>query len=420
MGDFKVSVYGLKNLNSFEKASLVLAIFLGLALRLGFVIYSGDKESQPDEGVYHYLALSFYQHGGMGDIQPGGQWTPTAVRPPAWPWILSAIYRLLGPQRFLGRLFTAGLGVLLILIVFFLAQTLFGARSKPGLWAAWIVAFHPLLVYWSGVAMTEIPFAFICCLGLWMETLAVRSFLPSFASGMTWGIAILIRTSALPVAMALTILRMAQAFLERRWHHFLAFLLGWIILPLFWSYRNYQHFHTFALDFHGGYTALIGTMFHRENYIDTEVAAQALKRQPWHSQALGLGEAELDRFYWGKTIEFVRLYPKKFLMQSLENLLQFWRLYPRQDHPMPYHHRLLRWVSLLTEFPLSILCLMGLWWRKMEWRLWLPILFFAAILTIVHSLTVAQMRYRLPLTPLIAVFAGAAVCELRERIKQAK
>jgi len=165
-----------------------------------------------------------------------------------------------------------------------------------------------------------------------------------------------------------------------------------------------------AIDLHGGETALIGLKYRVLNHIDSDLAYAAVKKD--YPDAYALPEGERDRYLAKRSVEFIREHPRQVLLQSADNALQFWRLYPRQDHAMPHSKRLLFWLALLAEAPLFALTLLGLWLKRSLWPRWWPLALTAACLTGIHTLTVAQMRYRLPLTPLMAVFAGAALAWL--------
>jgi hypothetical protein len=70
----------------------------------------------------------------------------------------------------------------------------------------------------------------------------------------------------------------------------------------------------------------------------------------------------------------------------------------------------------LWHVPLFILALLGIFGRgvgtKMKWLLLTPVLYFTAV----HGLFLGSVRYRVPLMPIVCIFAAAGIAELWRRI----
>lgn len=403
-GHNKIPFHGLARSATTALAVITLA---GLSLRLFWAVSHAER-SQPDETGYHALAEGLASRGEYGSLAPDGSWKPTAHYPPAWPFMVSLSYRLGGTDVRTGRVLAAALGTLLIIAVFLLAKNIFG--EKAGLIAAALAAVHPILIYWSGVMMTESATALFLCLALWIETRPGGiSTLSGFITGIFWGTASLTRSTLIPVFFLLGLARLFRPGTLKEKTPVLALFLGFALLPFLWGTRNSGVFGRFGLDFHGGYTLLVGNMFFSENRVDTGLADAALKSRPWHKETENMNEAEKDRYYLRRTLEFVVSNPGKVLRQWVVNAGEFWRLYPRQDHPMPHNKKFLMLVSLAAEVPLFALALAGLWLKRKQLSRWLVLLIPFIVLTAAHCVSVSQMRYRLPLTPLMIVFAAAAL-----------
>lgn len=413
LGNSKISIFKLSQCTRRELWCLTIVLLVGLCLRFGWAL-SHYERKQPDEQGYYQIALNLLETGTYCVYKPDGVLTQTAFKPPGWPWLTSLAYRVAGTNIKVGRSLTALLGTLIILATFLLARELFGSRAA--LWSSCIVALHPILIYWSGVMMTETIFALLCSIGLWLEVRRDNSPLCCIISGLLWGFATLIRTTALPIAIALGLLQIA--FGSRKWRGSLLFFIALFVLPLFWAHRNYKVLGRYGLDFHGGYTVLIGNMFYKENRVDTDFADTVLKSQTWYKAAESMNEVQRDRYFWRKCREFIVRHPVTTLKQVISKIKQFWRLYPRQDHDMPHSRRLLFWIAILAETPLFVLCLTGMALYGRSWRLWVLMLVPAVILCLIHAISVSQMRYRLPLTPLMAVFAGAGIVGMLDRLRK--
>jgi 4-amino-4-deoxy-L-arabinose transferase-like glycosyltransferase len=121
--------------------------FIGFSLRL-YVAY-GAVAISPDSIEYLHLAREF---------------SMSITRPPLYPVLTGLLYPLFGDPEPGGRVVSLLFGTLLIPAVFYLGRLVFG--EKTGLYTAFLAAFHPYLVRYSGEVLTEAVFHF-------MTTLAV-------------------------------------------------------------------------------------------------------------------------------------------------------------------------------------------------------------------------------------------------------
>lgn len=392
----------------------------GFAVRLGWSVYPGAR-SQDDETAYNILADNWSNYGTFCLVDSGGVCRPTAAYPPALPGMIAASKLIfgdtfLGSRLTPGRIATAVAGALVIALTFMLGAAVFGPCE--GVLAAGIVAVNPYAVYWSGIGMTEAPFALVLVAGLALAFRPRKTAGAHFAEGLVWGSGILLRSTAGPIAVVIAAIHFARdrSYLKTG---LVYFLLGLALLPGLWMTRNRIQLATWGLDSHGGYTFVTSNMFYKEYRADNNLATEALLRQPWYPK--DKTEFELNAFLMAKTKEFVLANPGVVARQWANNIVQFWRLYPRQDINMPQGgSRKLFWLSLLSEIPLFTLMFIGIWYKRREWRQWSVVLMPAVILTLIHMTSTSQIRYRTPLIPLFAVLAGAGLCFLLEKIRASR
>lgn len=84
-----------------------------------------------------------------------------ATRAPLHPLILHAWLKLFGPSEYSGRAFSALCGTLTIALVYWIGFQ--SANSQTGLWAAWLCALSPLLVYYSREARMYMWLVLLTC-----------------------------------------------------------------------------------------------------------------------------------------------------------------------------------------------------------------------------------------------------------------
>jgi hypothetical protein len=96
--------------------------------------------------------------------------------------------------------------------------------------------------------------------------------------------------------------------------------------------------------------------------------------------------------------------------------LRFWRLWPYADEYTDWKFIA---ASLISYGPVLLLSIVFLvFYSRKVFRAIVPILLFIAYLTAVHVITIASLRYRLPLEPFLIVFAGYAAARLADRCKE--
>jgi hypothetical protein len=193
----------------------------------------------------------------------------------------------------------------------------------------------------------------------------------------------------------------------------------WLLPILLWCARNQAAVGRFALDIHGGMTLLHGTELFDLNEVDTGVAQRAFQQTPAYLDSLNLPEAQRDRLYMKEAISFMKAHPGRTLAQWTLKLASFWRPWPRTDkayqedavsHPSAGLPRgALVAISLLFEPALIIGGLYGLWLLRGRVQELLPLYLWPLGTMAVHVISVSQMRYRLPVMPVLIVAFAFAV-----------
>ena len=126
---------------------------LALALRVGIVIWQWDMAPQSDAADYERHAISIADGRGFPDTVLAEPGSPTALRPPAYPYVLGAVYAVTGTHAAAGRLLGAVAGVLTVLLVFLIADRVWGRRV--GVVACALAAVAPPLVTMNGSLVSE-------------------------------------------------------------------------------------------------------------------------------------------------------------------------------------------------------------------------------------------------------------------------
>jgi 4-amino-4-deoxy-L-arabinose transferase-like glycosyltransferase len=344
-----------------------------------------------DEGAYVGMAQSFL----------GRDPRPWVAHPPGYPAFLLPFVALGMPGLALARLAQTALGAALAPMTSRLAARLkFSPRESFA--AGVLVALHPMLVFFSARLSSEIPFAvlelffFSAWLGAW-ERGSSRG---AAGAGFLGGLASLTRGVMLPFGGVLAAVAFWKRREQPRWMS-LVIVCGsaWAATMAPWTIRNWARFHRFVpVSQQGGWNFYEGLTLDREEILWKRPAAMARE-----AKERGLKDIfETDAYFARKANAWIGMHPREFMVLLLRKAFKFWRL-----APYPPHAAAARWGTGIFNLFFFTLAVLGLWRGALRHPGFAFILGFAVYLTLLHSVFVSDLRYRLPLEPLIAIAAGA-------------
>ncbi|MCX6031268.1 MAG: glycosyltransferase family 39 protein [Chloroflexi bacterium] len=146
-----------------QVAFLLLLTLLALALRVGYAfVYLGAGYS-PELDAREYSDIAASLASGRGFALADG--ALTAIRPPLFPLLLAAVYRLAGGVNYAaGLALEALLGTGVVLATYAAADRVYGRRT--GRLAGLMAAIYPLLIYAGGALLSEPLFILLVMLAL--------------------------------------------------------------------------------------------------------------------------------------------------------------------------------------------------------------------------------------------------------------
>jgi hypothetical protein len=325
-------------------------------------------------------------------------------------------------------------GLLLPWMVYRLARTLFSAPSGENeeqteivaLVTAFIAAIYAYFVLYAATLMSETLFIVLL---LWSlerglalaDRLRNEPSLPSvwqlgLALGVSLGLATLLRQSILPWV---PVLFLYLFWLGWRTKHLRAtvatltlagLILVAIVLP--WTVRSYLVYDDFLLlNSNAGY-AMYSAQHPMHGTKFQEFDAAPLPEGSW-----GRPEPELDRQLMRQGIQFVLDDPGRYLLLSLSRVRAFFEFWPTPDTTLLHNIGRTASFGLLLPFLLYglVLAVRRPGFAKRNALLFL----FAGFYTLLHLLTWAMVRYRLPVDAALLPLAALAVVDLLQRARAA-
>lgn len=380
-----------------------------------------------DEVDYHAIA----SHLAAGKEFAAVEGMPTARRPPAYPVMLSLLYRATGPSPAAARIVQILLGVGVVWLTFRAARAWFGATAAA--WAGWLAALNPFLVFISGYLLTENLFL-VLLLTATVLTPAPRAFGESsprrvVLAGGLLGAAALARPSGLPLfewMLAAVLLFAGAGWKVRAARGALAgaaFLL--VLAP--WLARNARVVGAPVLTTHGGITFYQGNNEKVATTPSWRGGVAPLEVLPGFDSLAVMPELARDRAAWDLGRAYLRAHPGEVPSLTAWKLARFWRVKSdmglsgiRSGWWFDNRSALGRVASRLDAGMIYAavalpLFTAGLFVTRRRWRE----LLFPYGVVVVHTAVAAvffgSLRTRIPVEPVICVFAGAALAGLAAR-----
>ncbi len=383
----------------------------GLVARVLFVLATQHigGAAALDAATYHGIAVNLIE--GRGFSQDGIN--PSCFVAPLYPFFLAAVYFLAGVQPLLVELVQAVLGSVTAWLLYLLVRSYFD--HGPALIAFVLALFMPELVVLNTFLYTETVFIFLFVATLWLavRALAAPSWKRLAIAGLVAGLVTMTRgvTLFLPVLLGIALLLRyrPRAVLRQVTLYGLFFVMP--IIP--WAIRNYVVFEAFVpiavgtgdVMWTGNYLPLDG----KYSYGETMALMD--------SMTAGMNQVQRERRLRQEAIDNIVEQPWATLGLMGRKMIRFW-FWIYESAPTGGKRQggtAVQLVLALSYYPLLLLSVFGLWLSRRKWRELLLIYLMIGYYTALHVLMLVVPRYRIPMLPLLFLFAGVALWELWRR-----
>jgi len=416
--------FGWKSRRDWMDLGIVLAV--ALVLRIGF--YFLNQARNP---TFNFPIMdSLYHHEWALDIVGGGTpGTDAFFRGPLYPYFLALLYKISGNSISFAIFVQHIIGALTAGVVYLTGRELF---ARPvALVAGLTTALYWVLVYMEGDLLLETTFIFLNQVSLLLLTMAMkRHKLWMFAAG---GLVLGLATIDRPSIMAVFPVIPLAIWLAARTRP--AGTRGWItrtvvtavacalpILPV--MVRNYRVAHAIVpVGASGGVNFYIGN----NPSSDGSTAIVPGTRADWwggYTDAITIAERDLGRkltlaevsdFYFKRGMNFIRTQPAEARALMGKKALMFWGAGERANDKYIYffwHLAGMKHIPLPGFWLVAPLAILGgvlLWRRRAELSLFY---LFVALYSIGVIVFFVNARFRLPIIPVLTLFAAYASVSL--------
>lgn len=410
------------------RAPLLVLLVVGFAVRLIPLFWTGDLRAQiVDE--QHYVAIATNLAEGRGFATAAG---PTSLRPPLYPAFIAAVWTASGTRSLqFVRVAQIVVALLTTVVIFLAGRELFGERA--GLAAAALTCFYPSLLVSNYLMLTEVLFAFLVACAAWamVRLLNTGSVTAAVASGGLIALAALARSVLYPfsIAVAFLVAAFAPALLIRRLTLGAIVVASWALVLAPWAIRNTRLQRVPVLvDTMGGMNLRMGNY----EYTPLDRMWDAVSVRGDKSWIAGLPaapagggdwtEGQKERWARDRAVRFMLDHPMLTFQRAIVKFGDFWAL--DRDFLAGLQQGLFRpplviavvcSVAVLAAYPLVLFAALGGIARltRADWpAAWLPLLVVLFVCAL-HTLVFGHPRYRLPVMPLLCLYAGAALVARR-------
>ncbi len=397
-------------------------------------LVTNDLTADPDS--YSRLAITWAKSGTFGFEGDQGV-TPTAFRPPLYPWLLSWCVDGASVSR-------VGVAILHVLLGCATVGLTYLIGCRLQLRGAWIggvgVAVDPILLRQSQLVMTETLATFLAVLAWWLWLVGTlraneaKSEPSSQASergavqwlavcgfGLVLGVSILARPTGAPWAAmcGLAALVVGGGGWQRRVADCGLICLGVLVCVVPWAMRNQALLgKPIWATTHGGYTLLLANNPPLYRHFVREGASRAWEAEEFQDawsvrlslEGDPLGELEQDRLAYRAGTNTILRTPAIFIVSCIYRVGWLWALWPYDGSFGVAEILIAVWYAV-------IFCLAYVGFRKIlrsrMLRNWLVGLLLIFSLTAIHSIFWSNMRMRAPAMPCVALLAAFGLSTIR-------
>ncbi len=385
----------------------------------------------------------------------GGELPATKLmQAPLYPWFLSLVYRVFGPNLTAVRSAQALLGVLTCAFITVYTRRLFRS-STAGIIAGFLSALYLPAIFYEGVILPATLILFLDALFLLLMVPDSRPAGPArlTVAGFVLGLSVMAKPVALLLLpFGILHIRMVRNYSsheklpapdgagpvtgKRFLRHSAALVIGVVFAVAPLTIRNARMSSTFVpLTTGGGINFYIGNNprangfysvpFYRDMPLGgtPEVQQERMRMLAEAAAKRKLSPGEVSRFWTRETLRYIASEPGKSAALALRKFLYFFNRYERASvESISFHRRFGGVIALPLPgywFVLSF-ALVGIFLTiGMRDRL---LLLYGGILTYLFSAVVFYVlaRYRLPVVAFLIAFAGAAMMKILKMVRDRK
>lgn len=314
--------------------------------------------------------------------------------------IISYISNTLFQSNLIDLLFSAGS----VYLVYELAQQLFSDR-KTAILSSSIFAFYPFSIFYANSGLTESSFVFTMFLAfvllykrqLWLASICLV-------------LSVLIRPSLDYLNPVLIIVFSVLIYKESWIKNLGKYILIYVLLLLPWWIYNYNVYDQFVRLNLGAGEMIYGG--NNPNNLSGRANEDSLDFTAYKDMPL----VKRDKALKHDAFNYIMENKKEFIFKSFKRFVYFWNIFPNHKN---YRSGPLMLISAISMLLLYIGSIAFVFLSDRKTLIYcLPIVLVFIYLTMIHSVTIASIRYRFPLEAFMIIFLSYTLVKVFFSSKQ--
>ena len=291
---------------------------------------------------------------------------------------------------------------LTVYVIYLLSFEIF-KKKEVSIISALIFAFYPFSIFYSINALSETLFVFLLFLSILMF----------YRNNFFYGSLIIILSIYIkptpdifaPFLIIIFSLVIKKYSFKKSIYHLTIFYTLYILLLSPWWLHNWKKYDGFVkLNLSGGYHLYSGN--NPKNKTGGGIGGVDVSHN-WTDEDIESRGIEFNNQFKKQAYSFIKENPKEFINLTVVKFLRFWQFYPYAPEYSGMMYKLTSIFSYGVIFTLSILFL--LFDSKKFLRKISPLLTIVLFTTAIHCLTIASIRYRFPIEPILIIFASYTI-----------
>ena len=316
------------------------------------------------------------------------------------------------------RIFQAFLLIIMSIGVYQLTYLLF-KNKNIALLSMVITLFYPFFIYYQGILLSETLFntfliwAFVFLYKLKENNFKIGKFLFLSILFFILGIYIKATLTILPILL-IPFFTFLYKGLQYSIKIFGVVLVSYLLLLSFWWIRNYIVLDKFVIftTSSGANLYLGNNEYNKFGGIDwgKDVDKERVKK----IKNSKLSEIEKDKIFKQKAIDYIKNNPDRFFELMKYKFFRFWNI---QFNNKNFKHSFYNYIMIFSFTPILIGFLISLFLLKDRLKLISPIFILIFYFSLLHSVVISSLRYRLPIEPFLIILASYSFYFIYKRLK---
>ena len=298
---------------------------------------------------------------------------------------------------------------LTVYVIYLLSYEIF-KKKEISIISALIFALYPFSIFYSISALSETLFVFLLLLSILMF----------YRNDFFYGSLLIILSIYIkptpdifaPFLILIFSLVIKKYSFKKSIFHLCIYYTLYILLLSPWWFHNWKKYDGFVrINLSGGYHLYSGNNI--KNKTGGGIGGIDVDHN-WSDVDIKYKGIEFHNKFKKEAYNFIKENPKEFVNLTMIKFLRFWRIYPYTDE---YKGTIYKLISTLSYGIILILSILFIFNSKKFLRIISPLLTIIFFTTAIHCITIASIRYRYPIEPILIIFASYTIYKYLKKTK---